>query len=62
MGVRMAKKSLKIKGFLQKIWHTDPNVWNTNSPFYAICTVLIGGGDGLQFVDVRRKIAKRSVH
>ena len=24
MGVRMAYKSVKIKGFLQKIWHTDP--------------------------------------
>ena len=25
--------------------------WHTNPPFYAIRTVFIGGGGGLQFVD-----------
>ena len=46
-GVCMAYKSVKIKGFLQKVWHTDPKIWHTKPPFYAICTVFIGGGGGL---------------
>ena len=51
MEVCMAYKSVKIKGFLQKIWHADPKIWYTNPPFYAIRTVFIGGGGGLEFVE-----------
>ena len=38
-GVRMACKPLQVKGFLQRIWHTDPEMWHTNPPppFYARC-------------------------
>ena len=45
--------SLKIKGFLQKIWHTDPKIWHTNAsviPYER--TVFIGGGIGLPCVDI----------
>ena len=52
MGVHMALKSLKIKGLLQKLWHTDPKLWHTNPPFSAKGTVFIGGGGGLQFVEI----------
>ena len=29
-------------------------VWHTNPDFYAIRTVFIGGGGGLEFVDLPR--------
>ena len=32
MGVRMAWRSLKIKGSLQTIWHANPKIWHTNPP------------------------------
>ena len=32
MGVRMAYKSFKLKGFLQKTWHTEPIIRHTTPP------------------------------
>ena len=40
----MAKKSVKIKGFLQKIWHTDPNKRHTNPSFAPYEPFLLGVG------------------
>ena len=50
----MAYKSVKIKGFLQKMWHTDPKTWHTNPPLLCHMNRFYGGwGGGLQFVDNR---------
>ena len=50
----MAYKSLRIKGFLQRIWHMDPRIWSTNPP-PILCHMnrFIVGGGGLRFVDER---------
>ena len=52
--LHMAQKSLKIKGFLQKIWQTNPKNWHTNHPlFMPHEPFLLGVGGGLQFVEQR---------
>ena len=32
LGPYVCRKSLKIEGFIQKMWHTDLEIWHTNTP------------------------------
>ena len=47
----MAYESLKMKGFLQKIWHADHKKYGIRTPPLCHMNRFIGGGGGLQLVE-----------